>query len=531
MYIKSFGLLDMRSFDNCKIEFSKNINIITGHNNSGKSTILKALYKIQNTNSLTADDIRAHRSFAEISIELEGIDSKDNNKYFGIRHPLSEGLTNVRIRYKIAKDNHEMKFEQNEIDPNQKTFNPSGEEIIGIRLRDFFGFPASEDQNNFIYPFFSKRKTGRYSSQGTNVSTFSVLDTFQNLPAKVQKTASQFVTKDRYEEWCNNILGFQVNAIAGENNEYRLGVYSGYNFPIPLESMGDGVANIIGLITILLTEDNRLFLIEELENDIHPVALKKLLNLIIEKSDRNQFVISTHSNIVLKYLGSLNTTKIFYTEYDPYGGSSINVPTSQINEIPNTFQERLNILEQLGYDLFDYDIYKGYIIFEESSAETIIREFIIPMFFPNAISKVRTIAAKGASDLVPKFNDLHRLFMYLHTSKIYKNRAWVIADGDKTGKEAIAKLKESFASWDSSFFINFEKGNFEEYYPLNFYQEVQEILQMNKSPEKRNRKRELLDSVVEWINKNPREAKTAIEESAKEVIEKLRSILASLEIF
>jgi len=529
MYIKSLSLLDLRGFKNAKVDFSNNINIITGHNNSGKSSILKALYKIQDISYLGGEDVRTHSSFAELLVELEGIDARDNDIYFGLKHPLSQKLTNAKIRITIGRiGNQQIKYEQVETDPNTITYNSLGEVVDGINARDFSAFPNSEDQKNFIYPFFAKRKTGRYSIQGTKINTYSVLDNFQNLPSKVQKAASQYVTKAKYEKWCKDILGFEVTAITGENNEYRLGVYSGYDTYIPLEAMGEGVANIIGLITILLTENNRLFLIEELENDIHPVALKKLLNLIIEKSATNQFVISTHSNIVLKYLGSLETTKIFYTEYDPYGNSEINIPTSHIKEVPNTFQERLKILELLGYDLFDYDIYKGYIIFEESSAEAIVREFIIPMFFPQSRYKVRTIAAQGASDLEPKFNDLHRLFLYLHSNQIYKNKTWAIADGDDAGTGAIKKMREKFSSWDPSFFVNFERNNFEEYYPFRFKDQVNEVLNMGKSSEKRKRKAELLNSVVMWMTDNKNEAKEALQESGREVIEKLGVILTAL---
>ena len=44
---------------------------------------------------------------------------------------------------------------------------------------------------------------------------------------------------------------------------------------------------------------NKLFLIEEPENDLHPKALKALLELILESSASNQFVISTHSNTLI----------------------------------------------------------------------------------------------------------------------------------------------------------------------------------------------------------------------------------------
>jgi len=110
----------------------------------------------------------------------------------------------------------------------------------------------------------------------------------------------------KYRELCMQILGFVPGVIsAGDNNNNQIlvGIYSSQNTQIPIQSMGEGVINILGLIVNTLMEDNKLFLIEELENDIHPEALKAMLQLIIEKSKNNQFIISTHSSLVLKILG------------------------------------------------------------------------------------------------------------------------------------------------------------------------------------------------------------------------------------
>jgi len=116
----------------------------------------------------------------------------------------------------------------------------------------------------------------------------------------------------------------------------------------------------------------------------------------------------------------------------------------------------------------------------------------------------------------------------LHTSEIYKNRSWAIADGDDAGKDVISQLKIKFSSWDSSFFLNFEKSNFEEYYPARFRDEISEVLTMEKSKEKREKKAELLKSVIAWMNKNQQEAKQALGASAKEVIEKIGQIVKSI---
>lgn len=524
MFIKTIEAKNLRSFEYLKLDLSRNINLITGPNNSGKSTIIKCLYKLQDTRSLDANDIRVAKDSFQALIQISGI-SDDEKKLFNNEkriilpktdpaYILLESNSNGHQRESIEQHGYtDIHFSLENLD----THISSGQ----ASFINFLSFPNSEDKNNFIYPFFAKRKTNYYSAQGGRQTTYSILDNFQNLPAKIQKVISQSFTKNEFDKLCEDILGFTIGIIPGDGTENKIGIYPRSGNPIPLESMGDGVANIIGLITILLTENEKLFLIEELENDIHPLALKKLLSLIINKSEQNQFVISTHSNIVLKHLGSIETSKIFYTEVEH--NKKENVSFSTVSEI-STSEERLKSLELLGYDLFDYDLYNSYLILEESSAEKIIRDFIIPTFFPELKHKLRTIAGQGVDDILPKFNDLHRLFMYIHKAEIYKNKAWVIADGDNPGKTAIDKLKEKFKNWDHSHFINFSKPYFELYYPTKFQPDVESIMKMQNSKEKQKRKSNLLNNVFTWIEENQEDAKNEFSECAKEVLDTIRLI-------
>lgn len=78
--------------------------------------------------------------------------------------------------------------------------------------------------------------------------------------------------------------------------------------------MGEGILHILFFLSRLCSAQGKLFLIEEIENDLHPKALKGLLQLVIEKSALNQFIITTHNNIVLRYLGGAPKSKVFSVE-------------------------------------------------------------------------------------------------------------------------------------------------------------------------------------------------------------------------
>ncbi|MEX2235248.1 MAG: AAA family ATPase, partial [Cyclobacteriaceae bacterium] len=203
-----------------------------------------------------------------------------------------------------------------------------------VPLKKFPRFPDSEDEDNFIYPFLSKRKTEYYDTTISQEQSFKVEEGLRNLAAKIKKIENPSHPRNReFNSLCDDILGFRIGTLAiGESHMgMEAGIYVGHTSMIPLKAMGDGVATIVGFIVTLLTEDKKLYLVEELENDIHPKALKKLLTLIEKKSTNNQFLISTHSHIVLKYLGIIPEAKIFYTEW-----TTVNdVPTSTVKEIEN----------------------------------------------------------------------------------------------------------------------------------------------------------------------------------------------------
>lgn len=386
----------------------------------------------------------------------------------------------------------------------------------------------NQEPNNFIYPYLSKRKVTHFEEAIHSEATNSVSGNFLNLSAKVDRLCD--VTIPEHSEFinsCNEIIGFQLSAVASTSGKKPAQTINAHQ-RIYLEEMGEGVANLLGLIVDLCVAKDKLFLIEEPENDIHPRALKRLLELIEKKSKSNQFIITTHSNIVVKHLGSLTESKLFQVtmHYED------RIPTSKVEEVQNLPEARLAVLDDLGYDLFDFGIWSGWLFLEESSAERIIREYLIPWFVPKLVNKLRTIAANGKDDVEPKFQDFQRLFLFVHLEPIYGNSAWVIIDDGVEEKAIIDKLIEKFPSWDSSHFRQFSKHDFESYYPTQFKpnlrEEIDQISNTRNKSDKRKLKKDMLDEFLIWIKENDTIAKDAIKESASEVIGILQEIESSI---
>jgi len=383
-------------------------------------------------------------------------------------------------------------------------------------------FPNYEPEN-FIYTYFSKRKVTAFDQVVNLEKTRAVSNNLQYLVAKVDRLANpDHPRSQEYSELCRSVLGFRVSSVASPRG-HQAGILIGPNDYIPIEDMGEGVSSLLGLITDLCVADGNLFLIEELENDIHPEGLKTILQVIIEKSSSNQFIISTHSNIVLRYLGSETDSRIFNTELEYQPGS---VPTSTIREVDAAPQARMRVLQRLGYELYDFDLWEGWLFLEESSAEIIIRSYLIPWFAPR-LSRIRTISAGGTSKIGPLFEDFYRLFLFTHLQPQYYGRAWVIADGDDSGREVVRRLADKYSSWQPGHFRNWTESDFERYYPARFSTIVDDVLS-KKGQEKRSDKEAVLADVKRFCNEHSDEAEGEFEISASEVIAVLQEIERSL---
>lgn len=292
------------------------------------------------------------------------------------------------------------------------------------------------------------------------------------------------------------------------------------NNQISVEDMGDGLPKLIGFILDLCIAEKKLFIIEEPENDIHPGALKALLDLIIRKSNNNQFIITTHSNIVTKYLGSVIGSKLFKLSHK----IDQLPPISQMQEIGNDPTDRKDVLYELGYDMMDFDLWEGYLLFEESSAEKIVRDILVPFYYKDLLSKMCTIASNGIDDVEKRFINLHQTMVYVHKLPIYEEKTWVMVDSHPKSEGLRKRLMDNFKSWKSDHFFILTKKNFEEYYPDLFQEEVKRVLEIPGKKEKKLEKKNLCDKVVDWTKNNPKEAKTKFSESAKEIIDILKII-------
>lgn len=511
MWVSDITLHNIKGFANLgPLRFSKGINLLVGPNNGGKSTIIKTLAHMQWPGTLGASDVRRGPPEGEAVIVLEDIDESILLASPGAAAPRPWF---IRVRLQVTP-------------PSSQS--PVTMEIVARDGTSAVPLPwiRAEEPHNFAFMFLSRRKVTMMNEQVNLDQSRRVSHTFDTLPIRLDRVTNPNSSGfDAYRDGCKDTLGFAVTGFETLNGK-NAGYWIDDNTHIALTDMGEGVTNLVGLIRDLAAAGSgKLFLLEEPENDIHPQALKALLRLIIQKAETNQFIVSTHSNIVTRYLGSVPGSKIFRVQSEIVA----RMPTSRCEEVPDTKDAHWSLLEELGYEFSDLGLPNAWLIMEEASAERIVRDFLVPQFFPQLTGKLQTVAANGVDDAKVRFIDFHRLFTFVHRQDGYKNRAWVLLDGDPAGRQVTTELKEKYAnSWPPQTFRNLSQPAFERYYPARFGNEIDEALALTNGPVRQEKKRALLEKVLVWIASNPEEARREFEASAADVLSVLREFAEAL---
>lgn len=255
-YLLSLKMSNVRSFENQTITFDFPVTAVIGTNGGGKSTVLGAaalVYKSVKPSDFFPKSNIGDNSMANWRIDYDLIDRTVNKA--------STFTRNARfVAAKWRRDN--VPDRQVIVIPIQRTV-PANEQN---KFRQFIGLTQKKDA----------------------IST--------PIPSEITTTIGRILGKDA--------SGYQRISLKDDPGKSilvgmkRLNDYSQFHF-------GAGEASIIEMVVKLEeAHDNALILIEEIENGLHPLATRKMVEYLFDVAKRKkaQIIFTTHSEYALEVL-------------------------------------------------------------------------------------------------------------------------------------------------------------------------------------------------------------------------------------
>jgi hypothetical protein len=467
------------------------VTILIGKNNTGKSAFLRSIFLVQEGAPWDVSDLRLRSPSGSVDCSF------DQSAPTKLLQPFSDGIL-------PAESVLNCHFGPGGVGANLLV----GEQSYGV------GLFTNARPEHYIVPVLARRRAERYDDLVNAQYGKLVQVSDRGLTSRILAfTSADHPEAKAYRQLLTRLFGFSIATFLVDNGQ-QPGIAVSSSEGLLLEKMGDGVSGALRIVTELADSVDKLFLLEEPENDLHPDALRALLEFVVASIPANQFIVSTHSDFVLRHLGSVEGAMVYETST-----TTDLIPTTAIEPVQSR-ESRLRVLADLGYDP---ELPAGWLLFEESTAERVCRQVLIPHFAPG-LAVAQTVGGRGASKVVALFEDLHRLVLFALLSERYRRKAWVLVDNDTAGTQVVEKLRNSFSDWPADNFGQFDKASFEEYYPSRFDEDRARLLVERDWRRAQEIKGKLAEDLCQWVESDPHGALPELEQSAAGAISQLRRV-------
>lgn len=359
MYIHKFQIKNFKSFKDITLFFNKELNVLTGVNNSGKTTVLEALSLWQECfEKLITEAKRTKKNITGDKYRKgDYILGPSSNKYFAfreinsVRSPnfedifhqrnkknniclsasfLDEENTELNIIFKISSSGNNYVIElENYTTFNHRDFNDFFQ-FLPTPINLIYSTPVAQisiEEDFVTDPKIKEQLLLRYSD--------SVL---RNRLYKILNENNVFITSN-FQDDLNYILynsekeiEFQVDSNLQKNTKvvinFRVGNKDVFK---DLSLLGSGTLQIIGILLNLYAPTEakthlKLVLLDEPDSHIHRDLQKRLINVLNKYGQNIQLFVTTHNESLIR---SVTPKQVFHLEGKPTGEiKSIHFDTS-----------------------------------------------------------------------------------------------------------------------------------------------------------------------------------------------------------
>lgn len=316
MLIQSMTIKNYRVFKDFELDQAARVNLIVGTNNSGKSSLLEAIYLLT---SKVPDS-----SLMYILGERGEYTSKPNNPRYARRFIGGYLISHIFNGHQLNKDCSvliqsttlaQLLLRVSIQDIRHKEEN----KVVQLSLMEDEDFEVDTHAGRLV---FEQIKSGDEPQKDVLLISEGLVP-FRNYPRRISmpEQESRLVTTDylAYDElttlWDSitltpkedkvvealKIIEPKVDRISftsrQNSNSGILLKFRDESEPIPLSSMGDGMRRVLGLVASLVSVEAGTLLIDEIDTGLHYGVLKNMWRLILETATKgdSQVFATTHS--------------------------------------------------------------------------------------------------------------------------------------------------------------------------------------------------------------------------------------------
>lgn len=422
LHISKLKIWGFKKFEEFEIEFNKNINVLIGENEAGKSTILEAIDIVLNqrlfNNNTNVDKYfnlnnvskfnknPSIDSLPEIKVEVIFNDDEktiDSEFYSGLHSSFSPQLkSGITFTYKFDQSYREL-FEINKDGLSQGKYNgPIPTEYYIAEWVTFSGRKYisrnSPIKNVLIDNSTRKNVFDSYSKRIFNANI--AVPNRQKLSHEFKKSIQSFITDN------NSVLLINDYSIGIDENKTVLeNLVDLKSDGISIQNKGKGKENLIKT-EIALEVNSDLILLEEPENHLSYLNTRRLINDIEQGCGQAQLIITTHNPSIVSRLNIQNT--LWITSNNAFSLKEVNKETAD-------YFMKTDNMQILNF------ILSNKVILVEGNSEYILLPFLTYNSYKKHLDELKIEVLSGGGITYKH---------YIEISKVIKNKLLVITDND-----------------------------------------------------------------------------------------------------
>jgi AAA15 family ATPase/GTPase len=375
MHIIKFQITNFKCFSQITLhDLNDDINILTGVNNSGKTTILEALAlwnecfnhlifqakRADNRLNLNEGDYRFYARPTETYFARESLISVKKPQYDSLFHNLTHEMIYLEVTLSKNQEQIMIGFGIRLVRRRVYVITLESKPFDYLKFNTFFKhFPhpikivyaSSVATLNIIEAFETKPKVDHYVHSHQSMQVLR--NRLYRLYYMVQESLlyPRFI-RDLEYILLNNQEKIELSFLTEPQTDVHVIVnlkIGQQTTPLDIALLGSGTLQVIEILLSCYeeTEDLGIILLDEPDSHIHRDIQKRLLNVLVKHADRKQVFLTTHNESLIR---SANPTHLFHLLASPMGEywpivSSQYLPGPKIGLQPS---RQIKILESLG---------------------------------------------------------------------------------------------------------------------------------------------------------------------------------------